>query len=167
MTKTEEQKKVKLQSINEKVKSTMTSEINQIEEWTQLTFKEIIFDSNINSWEPNNSEFDTIVLNKQNLIFLFEDTENNLFGYIHSAKITNIRKVENMILTRNKNLDLLSFVFSLKSNGRLEQPTKFPFKKECFQHGLQVFGEECCELVVIGGGDIFIMTSCITDTCLC
>ena len=41
----------------------------QIEDWTNLKMKDIVFDSNIHNWNKETSEFDSLILNKQNLIF--------------------------------------------------------------------------------------------------
>ena len=63
-----------------------TNEINKI---TNLKIKEILFDSEIHDWEIGTSEFDLKIFGKEKLLFLIEDTENNLFGGFINSKIDN------------------------------------------------------------------------------
>ena len=47
---------------------------------SKMEVKEKIFDSDIHDWSEKTSEFNQKILNKSRLIFLIEDSENNLFG---------------------------------------------------------------------------------------
>ena len=147
---------------------TSEEELKQIEEWSQTKFKEIIFDSEIDSWSQNNSVFHRNILNKRNIVFLFEDTENNLFGCFHSQMISHLIQIEYNQLTGTSNQDIYSFLFSLRSNGRLETPTKFPHQTEYIRFGLHLFNEHCEELILIGGGnDICIKKENFKHECHC
>ena len=115
----------------------MTEEQTQIEEWTQKRCNDILFDSNVHNWNENISEFDSNILNKSNLIFIVEDTNDNSFGYYFNGTVD---QCDCFIKAQG------SFLFSLKSNGRVEQGmTKFEEKQEtkgfylCNKHGLRLF----------------------------
>ena len=89
----------------------------QIENWTKMKMKEIIFDSNIHNWEVDESEFNDLILNKQNLLFLIETDDNIKFGGFISSKIN---KIEDYISDEN------AFVFTFKDN----KPMKFDIRKD-------------------------------------
>ena len=98
------------------------SEITQLEEWTEKKCGEIVFNSEKDNWSEKLSVFDSKVLNKSNLAFVVEDTNNNIFGYYFNGEITKL----NGWMKANG-----SFAFSLKSNGRIHQPMKFDEKEKC------------------------------------
>ena len=52
-------------------------QIQQLEKWTQLSFDSIIFDSEINKWSKNDSEFDEIMKGRKNVIVMVEDEDQN------------------------------------------------------------------------------------------
>ena len=58
--------------------------MKQLEEWTnKKKCSEIIFDSDIYDWSKNTSVFGEKVINKSNLLFVVEYTNNNKFrGYV-------------------------------------------------------------------------------------
>ena len=62
-------------------------ELNIIEEWTSKEFGEIIFDTEINDWEEEDSQFDQLVINKEKVMFLIDVKETNckIGGYINSC----------------------------------------------------------------------------------
>ena len=72
----------------------------------------------------NTSVFGDRVVERRNLIFVIEDTENNKFGYHLSSKISKIGKPIS---------DEFTFVFTLENNGRLKEGNgmmKFETKME-------------------------------------
>ena len=79
--------------------------------------KEIVFDSNIHNWKKDESEFDDLILNKQNLLFLIETDDNIKFGGFISSKIDGYY---NYISDEN------AFVFTFKDNN----PMKFDIEKD-------------------------------------
>ena len=89
-----------------------------LREWTRMNNWETLFDSNKNNWSINSSTFNNKIFGKSKLIFLIEDDTGEKFGYYLNSKITSQCK----ILTPT---DSASFVFNLKSNGRLKTPMKF------------------------------------------
>ena len=92
------------------------NEKKQIEEWTQKKCTEFLFDSEKDDWNYQTSVFDTKIINKSNLLFLLEDTENNKCGYFFNGTITT---TNNWIKGNN------SFMFILQSNGRINKMMKF------------------------------------------
>ena len=109
----EEEKQRKLNKMNG---SFDMNEMKQLEEWTKKKCEEVVFDSITDNWSVNTSVFDDRILNKSNLIFIIEDTNNNKFGgYISST----IDKENSYINDSN------AFVFSLKSNNRNKEMKKF------------------------------------------
>ena len=100
-----------IQQLNEKAEKV------QIENWTNMKMKDIVFDSNINKWKVDESEFDKLITNKQNLIFLIESHNNIKFGGFISSKID---KIDKWISDEN------SFLFTFKDN----KPMKFDVKKD-------------------------------------
>ena len=91
-------------------------EIKQIEVWTNKKYGEVLFDSNVDNWNLNTSTLQKKILNKQNLLFVIRDENNNKFGGFISIKIDGMNK-----WIRDNN----SFVFSLKSNNRIKGMKKF------------------------------------------
>ena len=85
-----------------------------------------------------------------NLIFVIEDTEGNKFGGYIDATIdkTGNGSVHNFIT------DSKSFVFSLESNGRLNDMKKFDIIKP--ENAFYLFDESNLDLFGIGDGDIVI-----------
>ena len=90
--------------------------MKQLEQWTNKKCSEVIFDSNIHDWSQR-TLFDNTVHNKSNLAFIVEDTSNNKFGgYIVSTINAH---------TTNDINDSNAFIFSLKSNGRINGMKRF------------------------------------------
>ena len=96
-------------------------QLQQLEEWTGLKGKELIFDTETDT-------FDTLLLNKKiigrrNLVFCVEDWNNEMFG----GFITN--QISDQCCTKIK-MEEKSFMFNLESQGRLQGPMKFEIKSE-------------------------------------
>ena len=84
-------------------------------------------------------------MNRSDLVFVVEDTNNNKFGgYITST----INKYDSSITDSN------AFVFSLKSNGRLKGMKKFNIIKP--EKVFYLYNKSYNRLFEIGGGDICI-----------
>ena len=109
---------------------TTDSETHIIENWCNMTLKKIIFDSENDDWSKNTSIFDEKVFGKENLVFLIEDKNRNVFGGFIRSSINDKKVYKNGMYKGKKIDDLNSFVFSLRSNGRLQQPEKFEIKND-------------------------------------
>ena len=82
------------------------------------TKKELIFDSDICDWDVETSTFENHISNKEKLIFLIENKENERFGYYLHTKIE--EKYREWISTDNQ-----SFLFTIESHNQLIQPMKY------------------------------------------
>ena len=51
---------------------TTEREFKQIEEWSLMTFKKVIFDSDIHDWNQHTSKFDQRIFNKEKFVFIIE-----------------------------------------------------------------------------------------------
>ena len=97
-------------------------EVNKIEEWTNLKCEQIIFDSNIHNWKQKESKFDSLIFNKQNLIFLIETEDNIKFGGFISSKIDKIYSKPKWEKISDEN----AFIFTFKDDKLM----KFDIKKD-------------------------------------
>ena len=93
-----------------------SKEMKQLEEWTNKKCGEVVFDSNKDNWNQNSSVFDSKLMNRSNLMFVIEDTNNNKFGGYITAKIN---EYDSWIY------DSKAFVFSLKSNRTMDWKEMF------------------------------------------
>ncbi|BFU21880.1 trichohyalin, putative [Entamoeba histolytica] len=92
----------------------------QIEEWTEKRINNILFDSDKDDWKVDTSVFGERVMNKEHIIIIIEDEDGNKFGGYVNSKIDRVDDYIN---------DSKSFVFSLESNGRIEEMKKFDIKE--------------------------------------
>ena len=107
-----------------------SNEKKQIEEWTRMKCSEILFDSDRNDWNQNSSVFNECIEGKKNIIFIVEDKENNKYGYYFNGTIIEEQYDEWM-----KSSD--SFLFSLKSNGRIDKMIQV--KEKQFAEGFKLY----------------------------
>ena len=121
-------------------------ERRQLEEWSGKKCGEIVFDSDKDDWNYGTSVFYDKVINKNNLMIVIEDTDNNKFGgYVKET----INKYNNYINDPN------SFLFSMKSNGRINGMKKF--KINYSQNAFYLCAKNSSGLFGFGGGhDIFV-----------
>ena len=122
--------------------------MRKIEEFSELEMKEMIFDSKKNNWEENTSEFDSLIMNREKLIVLIEDNENNKFGCFIESKIDKLDE---------KISDSKSFIFSLKSNERLKEIKQFKLKEDKINESFTVYKKENKKLIEIGKEEIVII----------
>ena len=116
----------------------------QIQEWCHLKMKKIIFDSNIHNSKLNESQFDSLVLNKSNLLFLIQSDDDIQFGGFISTKIN---KIDKLIFDEN------AFAFTFKDN----KPMKFNLKKDNKKHAsFKLFDKNNERLFLLGEGDIML-----------
>ena len=104
------------------------NELIQIKQWTNKSFSGIVFDSNRDDWSDKTSVFDRIIFNRSHLLFVIEDEEGNRFGGYVDAVIDNYQLIENEYLVGESVTDPKAFVFTLKSNGRMNGMMKFNVK---------------------------------------
>ena len=117
----------------------------QLEEMTDLYINETIFDSTIDDWKENTTEFDKKIMHRRKLIFLIEDTEANIFGCYIDTQIT-IDGYEH--LKDNK-----CFVFSFDSKSK--QIIKYDVVDS--NNAFKVYKSNDTKLMTIGWYHIVIM----------
>ncbi|BFU19495.1 trichohyalin, putative [Entamoeba histolytica] len=119
--------------------------IKQIEEWTEKRINNVIFDSDKDDWKEDTSVFGERIINKEHIIIIIEDTEENKFGGYVNSKIDKVGYFIN---------DSKSFVFSLESNGRIEEMKKFDIKYP--QRAFWLFDQSYVCLFAFGLSDICV-----------
>ena len=100
-------------------------EIKQLEEWSESKMSEIIFNSERDNWITNDVLVERI-FNHEKIGILIEDTKGNVFGGFVNEKITK----KGSLIMKHGIIDSKAFLFSLRSNGRLPHPIKFPIKEK-------------------------------------
>ena len=116
MIETEKIKRKRLQEEREKDEKSFS----QLEEWTKLKCGEIIFNSDVDDWN-NQKVFNSRVFGKEHLVVICEDFKGNKFGGFINATVGKIWSDREKECIK----DPQSFLFSLKSNGRLKGMMKF------------------------------------------
>ena len=100
-------------------------EKEQIEKWTQKKCGTVLFDSEKDDWSINKSSFDDKMMNKKQLLFVIIEEKGEKFGYYLSSMITRyLTSYEGYEET-----DETTFLFNLRSNGRLKEMMKFEIKE--------------------------------------
>ena len=97
------------------------NEMNQLEEWTGLKCRDVIFNTDGDEWDLNQCDLLERIIGRRQLIFLIEEENGEKFGYYLNSLI------EEEYYTWMET-DEYSFLFNLESNGRLEYPMKFGIK---------------------------------------
>ena len=95
-------------------------EREQILKWTDMQLDQVVFDSLHDEWKAGTSGLNEKMLKKDNLLFLIEDMVGNTFGGFVKSKI---EKEGSWISDKN------AFLFSLRSNGRIDGMMKFEIKE--------------------------------------
>ena len=116
-------------------------EMKQLEDWTSLKCGDILFDSDIDNWAINTSEFNDLLFGKKQLTFLIEEEDGEKFGYYLNTEM--IERYTKEIQTDRK-----SFEFNLQSNGRLNGMIKFQIRN--INAGIWLFGKSDELLITIG-----------------
>ena len=134
-------------------------EVQIIENWCDMTLNDVIFDSNYDDWKIGTSVFHEKLFGKENIIIIIEEEKGNVFGVFLNTIINDIRIVDEDELFYGRTIaDMNAFTFSLRSNGRIPQPEKYPMREEYMEWAFQLFDENFPVLCNIGGGnDIAIM----------
>ena len=120
--------------------------IERIEDLSKLTFDEVIFECHFPESKEKNSLNEKII-GRQNLVFLIEDESQNIFGGFVSSKID---KTIEYISDEN------AFVFSLKSNGRIDDPKKFDISVEHTEEVFRLGSQETDYYFEFGNRDILV-----------
>ena len=118
----------------------------KLEEWTGLKCGDILFDSDVDNWNINESLLNERIIGKKQIAFIIEDSDNELFGYYLNSTV----EEKYTILSTDKK----SFHFNLESFGRLKYPTQFPIQNIKLG-GLKLFEKSHDSLITIGDISLF------------
>ena len=138
-----------------------------VEKLFDKKYDSTIFDSLRNEWSIGQSLFHQSILNKSNIAIIIEDREGNIFGAYIESRIEELLGFINGKLLGSSNTDRNSFIFTLHSNGRIQQPMKFPILQSNEKWGIQLYDQNAEVLFSIGGGDICIFKENLKDKCYC
>ena len=111
-------------------KSILTQkEIQILSEWTGLQCGDILFDSFVDNWSIDSSEFDAKILFHKNLLFVIQTEQYEKFGCFYGSEIAHVTKFDSQMNYVRKQVDEQTnektFLFNLQSNKRLSKPMKF------------------------------------------
>ena len=132
---------------------------HQLKRWIYLTSMRIIFHSEFDNWTKDSSTLNDKIVGKKQLVFLIEDTNDELFGYYLDNVV--IISYEGIITTNRD-----SFLFNLKSNGRLPRPMKFEIKDTVYG-GYHIYENNNKYDSLIGLGDILLLNDNMKNFCCC
>ena len=98
----------KLKEIKEETKQLRSKEITQIENFTELEFANVIFDSEYCEWNKNTSTFTKRIKDNENLLFIVEVNEKiTIGGFVYEK----IEEIDKFIWDRK------SFIFTSNEEG--------------------------------------------------
>ena len=141
-------------------------DMKTIEDWTGLKTQKLIFDSNIDKWDINTSEFDKKIMYRNKLIIMIESENDDLFGVYIDAKITTYKWKEDDEWKGSSITDPKCFVFTLFSNGRIAA-TKFEMIKGCETKAFTLFKKDFSLLFTVGDNDIAVFKENNKMKCVC
>ena len=102
------------------------------------------------------------------MIFLIEDTNNNLFGCYINSKIDKYRHQVNGTWKGERIKDQNIFIFTIRNNGRSNEMIKINIKKEDSNWAFTLYEKDNTALFGIGGGhDIGIYKENYKNQCYC
>ena len=122
--------------------------IQQLEDWIGMNCGEILFDSDKENWEEQNSIFHNKIKGKKQIVFVVEDSKGEIFGYYLNTQVSS---------NYNKQIgtDSKSFLFNLQSyQNRLKQPMKFTIK-DPLKGGYYLYHKSSKPLITIGDISLF------------
>ena len=122
-----------------------------LEEWSSLQCHDVVFDTNVDCWDSETSEFNKRIIGKKQLMFIIEN-EREKFGYYFNTEVK-----EKYFLNEdaNQSTDSKSFEFSLQSDiNELKEPIKVEINNT--EHsGILLFDNSNHELVRLGDIHLF------------
>ena len=96
-------------------------ECQLLEKWSNRNFGAILFDSNVDDWSEKTSVFASRISYKKHLMFIVKELSGECFGCFLDCEIgVCARSAEG-----RKMGGMETFLFNLRSNGRLDGPKKF------------------------------------------
>ena len=98
--------------------------------WIHKQFQTLLFDSSIDEWNLTTSILNQKIISKNNLVFIIEDENGNVFGYYHASSI---KKYTMEWSPTNQT----AFLFSLRRKGSTEEPKKYELLNTT--HGCELY----------------------------
>jgi len=138
--KIKQRKEIKIEEYNLTV-----LEKKQIEEWTGMEMKEVIFDSDNpeDKWSEDDRNLHEKIGGREQFVLIVEDTEGNKFGCYYNTEVKNV--VKQWHITNSK-----TFSFSLASNGRCDGMTRFDINEHGKKNGFYLLEKSYDWLFGIG-----------------
>ena len=148
--------------------NTFSHHKTELEQLLNMKIESLLFDSQKDDWNINTSTFDSNIINKKQLAFLIQDTNENIFGcYIDALIDSHVYLVDKD--WKGKMIhDPKSCVFSLYSNERIQKPMKFNIKQGYENWAFQLYQKEWGALFSVGSGnDICVKKQERSNKCYC
>lgn len=118
----------------------------QLEDWTNLKYGEILYDSNIHYFNDNEG-FYKMIIGKKQLLFIIQNHHKETFGYFLNNEI-------NEIYRRPCKADRKCFHFNIEAEGSVDHPVNYPIKQMTWG-GYQMKGKFENELIRLGDIRLF------------
>ena len=120
-------------------------QINQLEKWTSKSLGRILFDSDWDYWEVDNSMFNDRIDKHDKVMFVVFQSNGEQYGYYHATTIDILSSL-NSKQPIPTSAD--SFHFNIQSNGRLSKMMKFDIlERKC---SCKIYKEVENQLIDIG-----------------
>ena len=124
-----EETKKTINSINQMNEIISEKQQKQLEDWTNLKYGEILYDSNIHYFNDNEG-FYKMIIGKKQLLFIIQNHHKETFGYFLNNEI-------NEIYRRPCKADRKCFHFNIEAEGSVDHPVNYPIKQKHFFQLLQ------------------------------
>ena len=125
----------------------------RLEKMTGMNIGDVLFDSDFNAWNINDSEFCEAVKGRTNVAIVIEDEDNNIFGGFTTEKI----KLNKFHHDKN------CFVFSVKKDGKY-QSAKYTIKPS--EYDYKFCKDEVDVLFAFGAQEKADKSRSFTDICV-
>ena len=132
------------------------NEIKQLEEWLEMSFDSIVFDSEICDWKIDTSTFDKRILQLNNIAIIIETTKGEICGGYVYSKITG-----NYPIT-----DRNAFIFKLRDETNTKTFIKYDIKPNHKTNAIKVFDKSERQLLSFGRDDIVINKKSQSNKCI-
>ena len=141
--------------------------LDNIKKHFSLVCQDVLFDSDICWWKQHKSSFDKYIKDKEHVLILIEDTNNNAFGVYIESQIDWYMKNENASFVDSIS-DPNSFLFKLRTSENDNFiPKKYQIIKQSKQFAFQFYDKDNELLFSVGKEDIVVGKSNKTDKCHC
>ena len=98
------------------MKKKNSNEIELLEQWTEMKCSKILFDSTVDDWSYDTSEFKEKIIYQSHLVFLIEDEISEKFGFFTFENPTSLVWYKSHVS---------DFQFNLNITGNISQPMKY------------------------------------------